>query len=69
MGAKQLVSGHEARQRLRRRADPLAEAVRVTPGPRRRSVILDPDLGRPQTAGAPDDEPAGQGPGQPAVSY
>jgi chaperonin GroEL len=48
MAAKQLMFGHEARDSLRRGVDTLAEAVRVTLGPRGRTVILDREFGPPQ---------------------
>ena len=48
MSAKQLLFGDEARQRMRRGMDALAEAVRVTLGPRGRTVILDREFGPPQ---------------------
>ncbi|QTN22032.1 chaperonin GroEL [Rhizobacter sp. AJA081-3] len=48
MGAKRLLFGDEARERMRRGIDTLAEAVKVTLGPRGRTVILDRDYGPPQ---------------------
>ncbi|GBD11377.1 60 kDa chaperonin [bacterium HR23] len=45
---KQLVFGEEARKRLRAGADTLAEAVRVTLGPKGRNVVLDKKFGPPQ---------------------
>ena len=48
MAAKQLLFGDEARARIRRGVDTLADAVRVTLGPRGRTVILDRDFGPPQ---------------------
>src|SRR5512141_3017630 len=48
MAAKQLLFGQDARDKLRRGVDALAEAVRVTLGPRGRTVILDRDFGPPQ---------------------
>jgi chaperonin GroEL len=48
MAAKQLLFGQDARDKLRRGVDTLAEAVRVTLGPRGRTVILDRDFGPPQ---------------------
>jgi chaperonin GroEL len=48
MAAKQLLFHDDARARLRRGFDQLAEAVRVTLGPRGRTVILDREFGAPQ---------------------
>ncbi len=48
MAAKQLLFGPDARDRLRRGVDTLAEAVRVTLGPRGRTVLLDQEFGPPQ---------------------
>jgi chaperonin GroEL len=48
MAAKQLLFGDEARARIRRGVDALADAVRVTLGPRGRTVILDREFGAPQ---------------------
>jgi chaperonin GroEL len=48
MAARQLVFGDDARERIRRGVDTLAEAVRVTLGPRGRTVIIDRDFGPPQ---------------------
>src|SRR5512141_981097 len=48
MAAKQLLFGPDARDRLRRGVDTLADAVKVTLGPRGRTVILDRDFGPPQ---------------------
>jgi chaperonin GroEL len=48
MGAKQLLYGDEARERIRRGIDALADAVKVTLGPRGRTVILERDFGAPQ---------------------
>ena len=48
MTAKQLLFRDEARDRIRRGVDALAEAVKVTLGPRGRTVILDRDYGPPQ---------------------
>jgi chaperonin GroEL len=46
--AKQLSFGDEAREKIRRGVDTLAEAVKVTLGPRGRTVILQRDFGPPQ---------------------
>jgi chaperonin GroEL len=48
MSAKQLLFGDDARQRMRHGMDVLAEAVRVTLGPRGRTVILEREFGPPQ---------------------
>ena len=48
VNAKQIVFDDEARDRIRRGVDALAEAVRVTLGPRGRTVILESDFGPPQ---------------------
>ena len=48
MAAKQLLFGQDARDKIRRGVDALADAVKVTLGPRGRTVILDRDFGPPQ---------------------
>jgi chaperonin GroEL len=48
MAVKQLSFGDEAREKIRRGVDTLAEAVKVTLGPRGRTVILQRDFGAPQ---------------------
>jgi chaperonin GroEL len=48
MVAKQLLFREEARDKIRRGMDALAEAVKVTLGPRGRTVILDREFGGPQ---------------------
>jgi chaperonin GroEL len=48
MSAKQLVFHDAARDKIRRGVDALAEAVKVTLGPRGRTVILERDFGPPQ---------------------
>ena len=48
MAAKQLVFHDAARERIRHGVDALAEAVKVTLGPRGRTVILERDFGSPQ---------------------
>ncbi|MCS7206596.1 MAG: chaperonin GroEL [Dehalococcoidia bacterium] len=45
---KQLVFAEEARKRLKTGADTLAQAVRVTLGPKGRNVVLDKKFGPPQ---------------------
>jgi chaperonin GroEL len=48
MAAKQLAFRDDAREKIRRGVDALAEAVKVTLGPRGRTVILERDFGAPQ---------------------
>jgi chaperonin GroEL len=48
MAPKQLLFRDEARDKIRRGVDVLAEAVKVTLGPRGRTVILDREFGAPQ---------------------
>ncbi|MCB4364596.1 chaperonin GroEL [Hydrogenophaga taeniospiralis] len=48
MTARQLLFREEARDKIRRGVDALAEAVKVTLGPRGRTVILDREYGAPQ---------------------
>jgi chaperonin GroEL len=48
MVAKQLLFHEEARNKIRRGVDALADAVKVTLGPRGRTVILDREFGPPQ---------------------
>jgi len=48
MPAKQLLFGADARDKIHRGVDALADAVKVTLGPRGRTVILDRDFGPPQ---------------------
>jgi len=48
MKPKQLIFHDEARDKIRRGVDALAQAVRVTLGPRGRTVILERDFGPPQ---------------------
>jgi len=48
MTAKQLSFGDDAREKIRRGVDTLAEAVKVTLGPRGRTVILQREFGAPQ---------------------
>src|SRR5689334_21328016 len=47
MPAKRLEFNVEARARLKRGVDQLAEAVKVTLGPKGRNVVLDKKFGRP----------------------
>jgi chaperonin GroEL len=48
MAGKRVVYGEQAREKIRRGVDALADAVRVTLGPRGRTVILDREYGGPQ---------------------
>ncbi len=48
MSAKQVLYREDARNRIRRGVDTLAEAVMVTLGPRGRTVLLDREFGPPQ---------------------
>jgi len=48
MAAKQLLFREDARDRIRRGVDILADAVKVTLGPRGRTVIIDREFGAPQ---------------------
>jgi chaperonin GroEL len=48
MAAKQLMFGQDAREKIRRGVGALADAVKVTLGPRGRTVILDREFGPPQ---------------------
>jgi chaperonin GroEL len=48
MAAKKLLFHEEARDKIRRGVDTLAEAVKVTLGPRGRTVVLEREFGPPQ---------------------
>ena len=48
MAAKDVRFGHDARQRMTRGVDILAQAVNVTLGPKGRNVILDRSYGAPR---------------------
>ncbi|ABD70720.1 chaperonin GroEL [Rhodoferax ferrireducens T118] len=48
MNPKQLIFHDDARDKIRRGVDTLAQAVKVTLGPRGRTVILERDFGSPQ---------------------
>ena len=48
MAAKQLLFREDARNKIRRGVDALADAVKVTLGPRGRTVILEREFGPPQ---------------------
>ncbi|OGD51125.1 molecular chaperone GroEL, partial [Candidatus Azambacteria bacterium RIFOXYD1_FULL_44_10] len=45
--AKQIISGKEAREKIKNGVDILADAVKVTLGPRGRNVVLDKGYGAP----------------------
>lgn len=45
--AKQMLYGHEARTALKRGVDQLADAVKITLGPKGRNVVLDKKFGSP----------------------
>lgn len=47
MAAKQLVFSEEARNSIRRGVDILANAVKVTLGPRGRNVVIEKKFGAP----------------------
>ena len=47
MTAKQIVYREEARDKIRRGVDALADAVKVTLGPRGRTVIIEREFGSP----------------------
>ena len=49
MAGKQLLFAQDARDKIRRGVDLLAEAVKVTLGPRGRTVLLDREFGPPLT--------------------
>ncbi|MFL5281546.1 MAG: TCP-1/cpn60 chaperonin family protein, partial [Rhodopila sp.] len=48
MAAKDVRFGDDARQRMTRGVDILAEAVRITLGPKGRNVLLDKSYGAPR---------------------
>lgn len=48
MTVRQLLFGQDAREKIRRGVDTLADAVKVTLGPRGRTVIIDSEYGAPQ---------------------
>ncbi|HOR29749.1 MAG TPA: TCP-1/cpn60 chaperonin family protein, partial [Candidatus Syntrophosphaera thermopropionivorans] len=45
--AKQMMYGHEARTALKKGVDQLADAVKITLGPKGRNVVLDKQFGSP----------------------
>jgi chaperonin GroEL len=48
MAAKEVCFGTDAREKMLHGVDILADAVRVTLGPKSRNVILDESLGAPR---------------------
>lgn len=48
MTVKKILFGEDAREKIRRGVDTLADAVKVTLGPRGRTVIIDSEYGAPQ---------------------
>lgn len=48
MTAKQMVLREEARDKIRRGINTLADAVKVTLGPRGRTVVIEREFGAPQ---------------------
>jgi chaperonin GroEL len=48
MGARKIIYGDEARNSIRNGVDALADAVKVTLGPRGRTVIIEREFGAPQ---------------------
>ena len=48
MAAKQIIYREDARDKIRRGVDALADAVKVTLGPRGRTVIIEREFGAPQ---------------------
>ena len=48
MAAKQLLFREDARDKIRRGVEALADAVKVTLGPRGRTVVIDREFGAPQ---------------------
>ena len=49
MAAKEVKFGRDARERMLRGVDVLANAVRVTLGPKGRNVVIDKSFGAPRT--------------------
>ena len=47
MSAKEIISGHDARSEMIAGANALADAVKVTMGPKGRNVVLDKSFGAP----------------------
>src|SRR5260221_3220852 len=47
MAAKQIVKGEESRQAILRGVNQLADAVKITLGPKGRNVVLDKKFGAP----------------------
>ena len=53
--AKQIVYGEQSRQAVLRGVNQLAEAVKVTLGPKGRNVVLDKKFGSPTISQIPKD--------------
>ena len=49
MAAKQIVHGEESRQIILRGVNLLADAVKITLGPKGRNVVIDKSFGAPRT--------------------
>lgn len=49
MASKQIIFDHEAREHFKKGADALADAVKITLGPRGRNVVLDKKFGPPSS--------------------
>ena len=47
MSSKRIVFGAEAREKIRKGVDTLADAVKVTLGPKGRNVVLERSFGAP----------------------
>ena len=45
--AKEIILGYEAREQLKKGVDKLANAVKITLGPRGRNVVLERSYGAP----------------------
>ncbi len=53
MAAKEVKFGRDARERMLRGVDVLANAVKVTLGPKGRNVVIDKSFGAPRTTNWP----------------
>ena len=53
MAAKDVKFGRDARERILKGVDTLANAVKVTLGPKGRNVVLDKSFGAPRSSQAP----------------
>ncbi len=49
MAAKQVIFGEEARSKILRGVEQLADAVKITLGPKGRNVVLDKKFGPPSS--------------------